>query len=395
MATHIIMPQGGQDITEGLVVRWLKKEGDPIRSGEVICEVETEKAVFEVESPSDGVLLKIIAPAGAKVPIFAVIGIVGEPGEAIDADGLPPPQGTLEKPLDVAAIRRRVAARGGETGPKILASGRARKIAAERKVDLSHVSGSGPQGRITGKDVLIHVEKHRLAVPALRGRTVPLSRMRATIARRMLQSKQSIPHFYVTVSADMTGALQAGETLLQETGERVSVSAMIVKASALALRELPAMNCRLQAEHVVYLDDINIGLAVTLDDGVMVPILARADRLSLLEISRRSQELAGRARQGRISGVEAACFTVSNLGMLGVDSFTAIINPPEASILAVGRIQKQPVVGTGSELAIRDMLTLTLSVDHRIVDGALTARFLGRIRHHLENPEDLLDRQRG
>jgi len=395
MATHIIMPQGGQDITEGLVVRWLKKEGDPIRSGEVICEVETEKAVFEVESPSDGVLLKIIAPAGAKVPIFAVIGIVGEPGEAIDADGLPPPQDTLEKPLDVAAIRRRVAARGGEIGPKILASGRARKIAAERKVDLSHVSGSGPQGRITGKDVLIHVEKHRLAVPALRGRTVPLSRMRATIARRMLQSKQSIPHFYVTVSADMTGALQAGETLLQETGERVSVSAMIVKASALALRELPAMNCRLQAEHVVYLDDINIGLAVTLDDGVMVPILARADRLSLLEISRRSQELAGRARQGRISGVEAACFTVSNLGMLGVDSFTAIINPPEAGILAVGRIQKQPVVGTGSELAIRDMLTLTLSVDHRIVDGALTARFLGRIRHHLENPEDLLDRQRG
>jgi len=395
MATHIIMPQGGQDITEGLVVRWLKKEGDPIRSGEVICEVETEKAVFEVESPSDGVLLKIIAPAGAKVPIFAVIGIVGEPGEAVDADGLPPPQSTLGKPLDVAAIRRRVAARGGETGPKILASGRARKIAAERKVDLSHVSGSGPQGRITGKDVLIHVEKHRLAVPALRGRTVPLSRMRATIARRMLQSKQSIPHFYVTVSADMTGALQAGETLLQETGEHVSVSAMIVKASALALRELPAMNCRLQAEHVVYLDDINIGLAVTLDDGVMVPILARADRLSLLEISRRSQELAGRARQGRISGVEAACFTVSNLGMLGVDSFTAIINPPEAGILAVGRIQKQPVVGTGSELAIRDMLTLTLSVDHRIVDGALAAKFLGRIRHHLENPGDLLDRQRG
>ena len=391
MATNIIMPQGGQDITEGLVVRWLKKEGEPIRQGEVICEVETEKAVFEVESPTDGVLLKIIAPEGTKVPIFTVIGIAGKPGEAIESDRLMPVYSVTEKPLDVAAIRRRVAARGEETGEKIRASGRALKLASERKVDLSQVTGSGPLGRITEKDVLIHVEKQRLTVQALRGRTVPLSRMREVIARRMLQSKQTIPHFYVTMSVDVTDALEMMDRLRRDAGEQVSITAIITKASALALRDFPAINCRLQADQVVYFEDINIGLAVTLDDGVMVPILARADQLPLSEISRRSRELASRARQGRISAVEPACFTVSNLGMLGVDGFTAIINPPEAGILAVGRIQKQPVVGDGTDLRIRDMLSLTLSVDHRLVDGALAARFLGRIRHHLENPANLVN----
>jgi pyruvate dehydrogenase E2 component (dihydrolipoamide acetyltransferase) len=391
MAITIIMPQGGQDITEGLVVRWLKKEGEPIRQGEVICEVETEKAVFEVESPADGVLLKIIAPAGAKVPIFAAIGIVGKPGETIESDRFLPVHSVTEKPLDVAAIRRKVAAQGVEAGEKIRASGKARKLASERNVDLFQVTGSGPQGRITAKDVLIHVEKHRLAVQALRGRTVPLSRMRESIARRVLQSKQTIPHFYVTVSADVTDTLEMRKRLQREAGENVSITAIITKASALALREFPAMNCRLQEDQIVYLDDINIGIAVTLDDGVMVPILARADQLSLTEASRQSGELASRARQGRVSGVEPACLTVSNLGMLGIDGFTAIINPPEAGILAVGRIQKQPVVSEGTDLRIRDMVSLTLSVDHRVVDGALAARFLGRIRHHLENPVNLTD----
>lgn len=384
MATNIIMPQGGQDITEGLVVRWFKKEGEPLQRGEVLCEVETEKAVFEVEAPVNGVLLKIVAPAGTKVPVFAVIGIIGAAGEAIDSD-LP---GTAPAPaghaIDIAAIRRRAAGWTGDPA-KASASGRARRIASEKGVDLSDVTGSGPAGRIVAKDILLHVEKRKLSVEALRGRSTPLSPMRRTIARRMGQSKQTIPHFYATVSADVTAALERRDRLQRESGADISVTDLILKATALALKAFPAMNCRLQADQIVWLEDVNIGMAVMRDDGVMVPVLTRVDRLGLEDIAHRSAEAAAAARAGRPAGLAPACFTVSNLGMLGVDSFTAIINPPEAGILAVGRIEKRPVV-KNDEVCICSMLTLTLSVDHRIVDGALAARFIAQIRHHLENP---------
>ena len=281
MAVKIIMPQGGQDITEGYVVRWFKKEGEPIRRGDVICEVETEKAVFEVESPSDGVLLKIVAAAGTKVPIFAVIGVIGEAGEALDLDQLLSDRRRRRKnlwmsPPSAAGCRARAVTAGDR--PKI--TGRARKLASEKGVDLSGVTGSGPQGRITEKDVLIHVEKRKLPVQALRGQAKPLSRMRQTIARRMVQSKQTIPHFYVTVSADVTAALALRDRVNREQGEAVSITDLIVKASALALRENPAVNCRLLEDTIVYLEDVNVGIAVNLDDGVMVPMVARADRLA-------------------------------------------------------------------------------------------------------------------
>lgn len=389
MAVKIIMPQGGQDITEGYVVRWFKKEGDPIRRGDVICEVETEKAVFEVESPSDGVLLKIVAAAGTKVPIFAVIGVVGEAGEPLDLDRLLSEPAAAEKPLDLSAIRSRLPGAGGEAGDRHKITGRARKLAAEKSVDLSGVAGSGPQGRITEKDVLLHVEKRKLSVQALRGQAKPLSRMRQTIARRMVQSKQTIPHFYVTVSADVTAALALRDRVNREEGAAVSITDLIVKAAALALRETPAVNCRLLEDRIVYLEDVNVGIAVNLDEGVLVPMVARADRLALADIARRSRELAASARQGKLTATEPACFTVSNLGMLGVEAFTAIINPPETGILAVGGVQKRPVVRNDSEICIRDMLTMTLSVDHRAVDGALAATFIARLKQHLENPEAL------
>jgi pyruvate dehydrogenase E2 component (dihydrolipoamide acetyltransferase) len=382
------MPQGGQDITEGYVVRWFKKEGESIRRGELLCEVETEKAVFEVESPCDGVLLKILAAAGTKVPIFSVIGVAGEAGEAVELDPLLCAPPAVEKPLDVAAIRSRITGPDGAgEGAKI--TGRARKLASEKNIDLSGLKGSGPRGRITEKDVLIHVEKRKLPVQALRGRSKPLSRMRQTIARRMLQSQQSIPHFHVTVSADVTAALALRARIRRDQGETVSVTDLIVKASALALREHPGVNCRLLEETIVYLEEVNVGIAVNLDEGVMVPILAGADKLALVEIARRSQELVTAARRGKLVGAEPACFTVSNLGMLGVEAFTAIINPPETGILAVGGAQKRPVVQNDTEIRIRDMLTMTLSVDHRVVDGALAAAFVSRIKHHLENPETL------
>jgi pyruvate dehydrogenase E2 component (dihydrolipoamide acetyltransferase) len=391
MATKIIMPQAGQDITEGWVVRWLKREGESIRKGEVLCEVETEKAIFEVQSPVDGVLLKIVARDGERVPIFATIGIVGAPGEKAESDPLLAGEKKAGPGVDVAAIRKRLET-GSQERVRAKASGRARKLASDRGIDVSQVQGSGPQGRVTEKDLLIHVEKKRMSGPALRGRVVPLTGIRQTIARRMSRSKQTIPHFYVTVSVDMGASLALQARLNPSPGGAISITDLIVKASALALKEHPHINCCIQEDRILFLDDINIGVAVTLENGVgvAVPVLPRVDQLPLGELSRMRRELTGLAKAGRQANLEPACFTVSNLGMLNVDNFIAIINPPETAILAVGSIRKRPVVGDGGKLVIRDMLTMTISIDHRAVDGALAARFINTIKDRLEEPQSLV-----
>jgi pyruvate dehydrogenase E2 component (dihydrolipoamide acetyltransferase) len=390
MATRIIMPQGGQDITEGVVVRWIKAEGEPVRQGEVICEVETEKAVFEVVSPVDGVLLKIVAPAGARVPIFTLIGLIGEPGETVQTEEPAPEPGAARGRPDVAAIRRRLSD-GGLQGEDIRITGRARKLAAERGVDPQELTGTGPGGRIIEKDVLLHMEKRRIPVAALRGQSQPLTRMRQAIARKVLQSKQTIPHFYVTAAVDMTAALSLRERLAS-AGGGLPITAWLVKAAALALRAFPRVNSRIQEDRIVQFEDVNIGIAVELEDGLAVPVLAQADRLTLADIARRSEELVAAAQAGRQLGCDPATFTVSNLGMLGVDSFIAIINPPEAAILAVGAIRKQPVVNAEGAFQVGAMMSITLSADHRAIDGALAARFVSQIRRSLENPRELIDR---
>ena len=381
------MPQGGQDITEGLIVRWLKAEGDLVRPGEVICEVETEKAVFEVVSPVGGVLLKIVAPAGAKVPIFALIGIVGEPGETVGAAAPSVEQPTESFQPDVAAIRKRLSG-GGTKGENIKITGRARKLATAKGVDPQALIGTGPGGRIIEKDVLLHMEKRRISVTALRGQAEPLTRMRQAIARKVLHSKQTAPHFYVTVAVDMTAALSE-RTSRGAGGSRTSITDWVVKASALALRAFPRVNAQIQEERLVILEDVNIGIAVNLDNGLVVPVLARADTLSIEDIARRSEELVTAAQAGRQLGGDPATFTVSNLGMLGVDSFIAIIHPPEAAILAVGAVRKQPVATAEGFVQIRDMMNISLSADHRIIDGALAARFVNHVKHGLENPQGL------
>jgi pyruvate dehydrogenase E2 component (dihydrolipoamide acetyltransferase) len=388
MATRIIMPQGGQDITEGWIVRWMKAEGELVHKGEVICEVETEKAVFEVESPVDGVLLKIVAPAGAKVPIFSLIGIVGEPGETVSEDVRPVEEPSGGRLPDAGEIRRRLA-QGGPKAEPIKVTGRARKLADEKGIDLQAVVGTGPQGRVIEKDVLLHMEKRRISVAALRGRSEPLTRMRQAIARRVLHSKQTVPHFYVTVAVDMTAALTLRESL-RSGGAGISVTDWIVKASALALRAFPRVNSRIQEDRLVVFEDVNIGIAVNVESGLVVPVLARADALSLEEIARRSGELVAAAQAGRQLGSDSGTFTVSNLGMLGVDSFIAIINPPEVAILAVGAVRKQPVVSAEGLIHARDMLNMTLSADHRIIDGALAARFINCVKDALENPRGLI-----
>ena len=414
MAEKIIMPQGGQDITEGRVVRWHKAEGDPVQKGEVICEVETEKAVFEVESPLDGVLLKIVVAAGKIARIFSAIGFVGAAGESVEDEE---EDATEEKKdekgggNDVAALRKKVAAKYKGRKDQVKASGRARKFADQKGIDISNVEGTGPKGRITEKDVLAYIEPapaapepaataHAASEPPkapasatdMRGKSVPMTRMRKVIARRMQQSKQTIPHFYVTVTVDMTDAIdqRKGLNAKVDKDNKVSMNDMVVKAAAVALSELPQVNCKIDEDYLVYLEDINIGVAVGLEDGLVVPVLPEADTLSLKGIAKKTKELVKLAKAGKQANLTAGTFTISNMGMLNVDNFVAIINPPETAILAVGSVRKNIMVRADNSFQIRDTLSMTLSADHRAIDGVLGSQFVNKIKYCLENPQTLL-----
>jgi pyruvate dehydrogenase E2 component (dihydrolipoamide acetyltransferase) len=416
MAERIIMPQGGQDITEGRVVRWHKAEGDPVKKGEVICEVETEKAVFEVESPLDGVLLKIVVPEGKIARIFSIIGFVGAAGESVELENeedVADEKKEVKKDsdIDVAALRKKVADRGKGKKGKVKASGRARKLADQKGIDISRVEGSGPKGRITEKDVLTYIEaaptapEPAAATPAasespeapigatdMRGQTVQMSRIRKVIARRLQKSKQTIPHFYVTVTVDMTDAIYQRKELNTKADKdsKVSMNDMVVKAAAVALGEFPQVNCKIDEDNIVYLADINIGVAVGLDDGLVVPVLPEVDTLSLKGIAQKTKELVDLAKAGKQASLTAGTFTISNMGMLNVDNFVAIINPPETAILAVGSVRKNIMVTTDNSFQIRDTMSMTLSADHRAIDGVLGSQFVNKIKYCLENPQTLL-----
>jgi len=414
MAEKIIMPQGGQDITEGRVVRWHKAEGDLVQKGEVICEVETEKAVFEVESPLDGVLLKIVVAAGKIARIFSAIGFVGAAGESVEDEE---EDATEEKKdekgggNDVAALRKKVAAKYKGRKDQVKASGRARKFADQKGIDMkgidiSNVEGTGPKGRITEKDVLAYIDsvpaatahaaseppKAAAGIADLRGKSVPMTRMRKVIARRMQQSKQTIPHFYVTVTVDMTDAIDQRKELNAKVDKdsKVSMNDMVVKAAAVALSELPQVNSKIDEDNIVYLKDINIGVAVGLDDGLVVPVLPEVDTLSLKGIAKKTKELVNLAKAGKQASLTPGTFTISNMGMLNVDNFVAIINPPETAILAVGSVRKNIMVTADNSFQIRDTLSMTLSADHRAIDGVLGSQFVNKIKYYLENPQTLL-----
>jgi len=421
MAEKIIMPQGGQDIMEGRVLRWHKAEGDPVQKDEVICEVETEKAVFEVKSPIDGVLLKIVVPEGRVAQVFSTIGYVGAAGESViveaEDDEAPVDKKVAkheekESGVDVAALKKKVAARGHGRKGRIKASGRAKKLADQHGVDIALVQGTGPKGRIVEKDVQAYIDQGPAVPeaasaapaaaaasaaapagsPALRGQTVPMTRMRQVIARRLQQSKQTIPHFYVTVTVDMTEAIQqrAAVNAKLDKESRVSMNDMVVKAAAIALGEFPQVNCKIDEDNLIYLEDINIGVAVGLDDGLVVPVLVEVDNLSLKGIAKKTKELVNLAKAGKQASLTPGTFTISNMGMLDVDNFVAIINPPESAILAVGSVRKKLVVADDNSFQVRDTMCMTLSADHRAVDGVLGSKFINRIKYGLENPQTLI-----
>jgi len=404
MATKVVMEALSPTMEEGRLVEWKKNEGDAVAVGDVLAEVETDKAVMELVARAAGVLIKRLVPAGTTVPVaqpVAWIGAAGEvvPGEAAPpmtaqhAAPLPPPLRTAPPaatpsaamPASSAAAPIVIPAPGG----RVKASPLAKRIAADQGVDLTQVTGSGPEGRIIRRDL-----DELAAADATEGislstfEDIPLSQMRKAIAKRLVQSIGPIPTFYLTAEVDMERAHDARTALLalDEKG-KFSFNDLIIRATAAALRLHPNVNAWWLDDRIRQWQDVNIGVAVAIDDGLITPIIRHADRKGLREISAEVRELAGRARAKKLQPDEytGATFSISNLGMFGIDEFTAIINPPEAAILAVGRIEQKAVV-TDGRIEARWRMRITLSCDHRAIDGASGAAFLKTLVGMLENP---------
>jgi pyruvate dehydrogenase E2 component (dihydrolipoamide acetyltransferase) len=424
MATPVIMPKFGMTQQEATVVRWLRQEGEAVEQGEPLLEAETDKTIMEVEAPAAGLLRGVRARPGEVVPVTAVMAYVVQPGEALPegaAEAGAPQRATplarkmaAEAGIDIGAVppsglvgrvRRQdvedYLAQPAEEKPR--ATPAARRLAREEGLDLAAVQGRGPRGRIQEADVRAAAgpRPQAAAVPVSAGgeQVLPLQGIRRTIAGRMLESYRSAPHITLTVEADMTAAqtLRAELNALAEatSGPRVSVTAVVVKVCACALRRHPLVNASLRGEAIHLHEQANIGVAVALEEGLIVPVIRQAERLGIGEIARALEDLAARARQGRLlpDDVSGGSFTVSNLGMYGIDHFTAIINPPESAILAVGRVVKRALVvedPEGDQVAIRPMMKMTLSADHRVLDGATAAQFLQDLVHALEHPARML-----
>ena len=370
MATRIVVPDAGQTTDELLLAKWHVAVGDEVEVGDFLCDIETDKAVAELESYVAGHVLKLMAEPGDTVTTGQTLLWIGEPGEAIDEE----PVETIE-PVATRPLRASEPAPSAYVGG--LASPAARTLARERGVDLATVPGTGPDGCIVKRDVLAAAGDQDA-----RGTSVPLSPMRRTIAARLQQSVREAPQFYVAIDVDMTHALAAREA----TVPRVSVNDLLVKATADTLARFPSLNCRLESDTLRYLPDVNLGLAVGIDDGLVVPVLAQADRLTLAETGERTRALIANARAGRLPIGAPSSFTVSNLGMYGVRWFSAIVNPPEVAILAVGAVRDELALAPTGVIAV-PTVTLTLSADHRVVDGQLAAWFLRALKDRLEDPE--------
>jgi pyruvate dehydrogenase E2 component (dihydrolipoamide acetyltransferase) len=403
MAAEVKVPRLGQGMESGTVVKWLKAEGDTVAKGEPLYELDTEKVTQEVEAEAAGVLLRITVPEGDEVPVGTTIAFIGEKGEEVpdvSSNGKPPqpveePRAeTVEVPPAGAAPAPAAPVR--EDGERIKASPLARRIARERGVDMAAISGTGPEGRIIAEDVDRAVAGGPPAPrepvasplpPAGEVETIPHTGIRRTIARRLTEAAQ-VPVFQLQVSIDMTRANEvvAGARELYPD-VRVTLGDLLAKVSAAALRRHPEVNASFAEDAIVRYPSANVGIAVAAPQGLVVPVVHGAERLSLPEIAALRADLVDRARTGKLRAedLEGGTFTVSNLGMYGVERFVAILNPPQAAILAVGQTEDRPVARDG-EVVIRPMLTATLTADHRAVDGAPAADFLRTLKTLLEEP---------
>jgi len=402
MAIEVLMPALSPTMTEGNLVKWLKQEGDKVSPGDVLAEIETDKATMEVESIDDGILKKIMVPGGTQgVKVNQRIALLMEEGdtpELIQAmldkkDDITPP---TEQPQPVAtATKVEPAPYQPHAGNKIFASPLARRIAADRGIDLSGISGSGPHGRIVKADLENVATRGRgLSRITPLTKTTPHSSIRKVIAKRLLESKQQVPHFYVSMDCNLDALLAARQQMNQYAEDKsgkplykISVNDMIIKAVAMALQRFPHANASWQENEMVLYNNVDISVAVAIDDGLITPIVSNADGKDLVTISNEMKGLIAKAKAGQLKPEEfqGGGFTISNLGMYGVKQFNAIVNPPQACILAVGSAEDTPVVQNGQIISAK-VMTLTLSCDHRVVDGALAAQLLGTIKQMLECP---------
>ncbi|HXJ30308.1 MAG TPA: dihydrolipoamide acetyltransferase family protein [Gemmatimonadales bacterium] len=412
MATNVVMEALSPTMEEGRIVKWSKAVGDAVKTGETLAEVETDKAVMEIVARADGQLLKQIVAEGATVPVGATVAVIGAPGETVAA-AVPAAPAKSSQPPAVSRQPSATPAPAAAPAPApvsvapadatrvVRASPLAKRLAKERGVDLKLVQGSGPGGRVVMRDLegagAAAVAVPRSAVPqpvdGVAYRDVPLTQIRKTIARRLAASLGPVPHFFLTTEVDMERAADARAALNQQLGDqgKISVNDILLKATALALIKHGACNAWWQEDHIRYWNEVHLGVAVAIEDGLITPVIRNTDRKSLLEISAESRELAGRARERRLKPEEytGSTFSVSNLGMFEIDQFTGVINPPEAGILAVGTMAAKPVAVDG-QVVVRRRLRLTMSCDHRVIDGATGAAFLKTLKQMLENPLAML-----
>ena len=414
MATKVHMEALSPTMEEGRLVKWTKKEGDAVKSGETLAEVETDKAVMELVARADGQLLKVVVQEGTTVPVGNVVAWIGKPGEKVDgaaAAAPAPPQPKAAAPAPQAAPApspTRTAPAPVPAAPadatRVKASPLARRIAQDAGVDLKLVQGSGPGGRVIKRDVEGGATRTLAAAspaPSAKRQTpgvpyedVPLTQIRKTIAKRLAASIGPVPHFFLTSEIDMERAADAREAINKQLGEqggKISFNDIIIKAVALALMQHRACNAWFQDDHIRYWNEVHVGMAVAIEDGLITPVIRNADQKSLREISAESRELAARARNRRLKPEEytGGTFSVSNLGMFDIEHFTAVINPPEAGIIAIGSIVPQ-AVPDGERVTVRRRMKLTMSCDHRVIDGATGAAFLRTLKQMLENPLAML-----
>ncbi len=434
MATNILMPALSPTMTEGTLTKWLKAEGDSIRAGDVIAEIETDKATMEVEAVDEGVLGKILVADGTEgVKVNAPIAVLVEAGESVPAAAAPAASAKPATPTEIVPQAATQAPPAPQPAPmtnghapndqpagaeRIFVSPLARRMAKQAGIDLSGIKGSGPGGRIVKADieatqaqpaaqsaapapVASTAPAPKVASPALPivapHRLIPNSSMRKVIARRLAESKQTVPHFYVTMDIEIDALLKLRAELNAKSPKdgpgafRLSVNDMVIKAAAITLRRIPMVNVCWTDDNIVAFDDIDISVAVSIPDGLITPIVRRADQKGLAAISNEMKDLAARAKTGKLKPDEfqGGGFSISNMGMYGVTSFSAIINPPQAAILAVAAGQQRPVVRNG-ELAVATVMSCTLSVDHRAVDGALGAEWIAAFKAVVEDPLSLM-----
>lgn len=419
MAEVVRMPRLSDTMTEGVVAAWHKKVGDTVKSGDLLAEIETDKATMDFEAPASGVLLHTGTEAGGAIPVGSLLVVIGKAGEDIasllsapaaeaaapaaekpaktEAAPAPQPQPEVVAPAVVAP-----APVVQESGDRLKASPLAKALAKEKGIDLNQLAGSGENGRIVKRDVetftpapVAQPASSAPAAPVMVGQEsyeeVRVSQMRKTIAKRLSESKFGAPHFYLTMEINMDKAMEVRKALNETSPVKVSFNDMVIKACAVALKQHPAVNSSWLGDKIRFNKHVHIGMAVAVEDGLLVPVVRFADQKGLAAIAAESKDFAARARDKKLqpSDWEGNTFTISNLGMMGIEEFTAIINPPDACILAVGAIVEKPIVKNG-QIVIGNTMKVTLSCDHRVVDGMVGSQFLGTLKQLIEDPIRML-----